>query len=123
MSDPTLAWREIPLEELREWYAEQAAVTSLRALEEQCGVGHSTLGLFIRYEGRRIHPRIRRRLAVWYLQTVSGPPQAVQSALAVLLAGVPDEHAEGARRGLLDAVADVYRSAGVDPPTWTREQA
>jgi hypothetical protein len=118
MNNPN-AWRSVPLAELREWYADQASMSSLRAVGEKCGVGHSTLSAFIRYTDRAPHPRNRRLLAVWYLQNVSGLPVAVRNAFDLLLGGVPDEQGEEARRGLLDAVADVYRSAGVEPPSWT----
>ncbi|HEX8319814.1 hypothetical protein [Longimicrobium sp.] len=54
-------------------------------------------------------------MALLYL---AGRPDPVADALACILGGLPDERQANARRGLLDAVADVYRSTAAPPP-WT----
>ncbi len=78
---------------MRDWLSEQGAVTSLRTL------------------------------ALYYLASTGGMQLAVHGALGCLLAGMPEAAQEEARRPLLDAVADVYRSAGMKPPPWTKEDA
>lgn len=80
-----------------------------------CGV--STLHNFL--PGAMPRPRIRMKLATHSLQG-AGAGRAVEGVLAVLLSGMPESRVEQARRGLLGAVADVYRSAGVEPPPWTQ---
>jgi hypothetical protein len=78
-------------------------------------MGRTTLAKFI--DGvTSPHPRVRRAVGLLYLAGRSDP---VDDAVACILGGLPDEAQAGARRALLDAVADVYRSAGAEPPAWT----
>jgi hypothetical protein len=109
--------RAVPLDVLREWARDEAERTSLRSLATRAGMGRTTLSNFI--DGTtNPHPRVRRAVALLYL--AGRRSEAVADALACILGGLPDETQANARVGLLEAVADVYRSAGAEPPPWTR---
>jgi transcriptional regulator with XRE-family HTH domain len=107
--------RSVPLDVLREWARDEAERTSLRSLASRVGMGRTTLAKFIA-GATTPHPRVRRAVALAYL---AGRPDPLVDALAWILGGLPDEAQSNARLRLLDAVADVYRSAGAKPPPWT----
>jgi hypothetical protein len=111
------AWRGVPVADLRDWYRDRVECESYRAVGEQTGINPSTLNNFVR--GADPHPRIRIKLAEFYLQNV-GTELAVESAVSVLLAGLPPEYHENAVRRVRETVAELFMRAGEVPPRWAR---
>lgn len=111
--------RDVPLEVLREFARSQAEATSIRAVAEEVGIGRSTLNKFVL--GRtNPQPRVRRLLALWYLETVDRAhdidvARPYASALHVLLADLPPDQREAAARGLVNVLVRVYGEA---VPRW-----
>lgn len=60
--------RAVPLYLLREFYMDMVELTSLRDVASAAGIRRSTLRNFV--AGTIPHPRIRRLLALYYLQTI-----------------------------------------------------
>lgn len=112
-------WRAVPVDALRAWLQDECDRTSLRAVAGRAGLGRPTVTHFLNDPDHHAHPRVRRALALLYLSDGPGVHDAVAGALDVLLSGLAPEDARGARRGLLDAVKDVYRAAEKEPPPWT----
>jgi hypothetical protein len=114
--------RDVPLEVLREAVRSLAEASSLRAVAEDAGVGRSTVHTFA--SGRTIpHPRVRRRLSLWYLRRVDGLDELellrpYVAALDVLLADATDPVREDVTLDLLRAMENRYSGAGLDAPRW-----
>lgn len=50
--------------------------------------------------------------------TVDYTPEEARQLLDWLLAGIPEERRDQARRGFLEQVAEIHRRAGVELPIW-----
>lgn len=61
--------RAVPLYLLREFYMDMVELTSLRSVASAAGITRSTLHKFVA-DGSVPHPRTRRLLALYYLQTI-----------------------------------------------------
>jgi hypothetical protein len=113
------AWRGVPVADMREWYRNEVERTSYRAVGERAGFNTSTLNNFVR--GADPHPRVRSTLAELYLRN-AGTERVMESALSVLLVGLPPEYHDGGTRRIRKTVADVFMRAGVVPPRWARAE-
>lgn len=115
--------RAVPLEVLREFARDESERTSLRQVAIMLGLGRTTLQNFIAGETTP-HPRVRRKIALWYLESASGasgsapPASAHASAIGTLLDGIGEERHDAARADLVDAVAAVHATHGSGPPPW-----
>jgi hypothetical protein len=115
-------YRAVPVEVLREFARYQAELSSIRLVAEDAGVGRSTLHKFIN-AGTMPHPRVRRLLALWYLQRLSGVEETALvrpylSALGILVAEVPEPSRGPVTTGVLDAVERGYAAVGEETPRW-----
>jgi hypothetical protein len=106
------------IEAIREYVADKAERSSIRAAAEAIGVQHSTLHSFI--QGAMPHPRIRRVLVAWYAFDTSGEGAPWRDAVDVLVWGLPLDQQPVAERVLLDALAGVYHASSLEPPAWAR---
>jgi hypothetical protein len=106
------------IEAIREYVADKAERSSLRVTADAIGVQHSTLHNFI--QGAMPHPRIRRVLAAWYALDTAGEGAPWRDAVDVLVWGLPRDQQPVGERVLLNALAEVYRTGGLEPPAWTR---
>lgn len=115
-------YRAVPIEVLRDFARSQTEITSIRAVAEEVSLGRSTLHKFIL--GRTTpQPRVRRLLALWYLEKVGRAhhmdvARPYVSALDILLADVPQEQRGAAERGLLKALAEIHAESGTPAPRW-----
>lgn len=114
-----VGWQSVPVQELRAWFRERAAQTSLGVVAEEAGIGKSTLAAFISHAERRPIPRTRRILALFYLQGTTGMPQFIASALESLTDALPPGHRRDVTENLLATLSDGYRRAGMQPPPWS----
>jgi hypothetical protein len=108
------------LDLIREHAQARADALSVRRLAAEIGMGASTLQNFL--AGSLPHKRIASRLEEWYASRPGAEaPQAfgVSEALDMLGAGLPPSLRPVAQHVLYGAVAGLYRSAGLSPPTWT----
>lgn len=111
--------RAVPLEVLRDFVRSQTELSSIRQVAAEVGLGRTTLNAFINAETNP-HPRVRRVLALWYLQKLEQAPdidvaRPYVSALAILLADVPDDRKSEAEQGLLDLLERTHAAAGAAP--------
>lgn len=119
--------RAVPLEVLREFARDQSERTSLRHVATMLGLGRTTLQKFIGAETTP-HPRVRRKIALWYLEAergdAAGSPRAPSpygSAVDTLLDGIDQARHDDARAELLDAIAALHAAHGSGPPAWLAE--
>lgn len=119
--DSERAHRDVPLGVLRDWYRDQVELSSVRSLAAEANVGRTTIHKFV-HGATKPHPRVRRLLALHYLQaTGEGRVENVrplQAALGVMLARVPAERITESISEVLDTVERVHRAAAVEPPGW-----
>lgn len=105
-------YRSIPIEVLRDFARTQAEITSIRLAAEDAGVGRSTLHKFIL--GKTMpHPRVRRRLGLWYLARQDGAQdidiiRPYVAAFSLLTSDLPAEQQAAASCVLLDSLEAVY---------------
>lgn len=115
--------RAVPLEVLREFARDESERTSLRQVATMLGLGRTTLQKFIGAETTP-HPRVRRKIALWYLEAegaAAGParaPSPYGSAVDTLLDGIGQDRHHDARAELLDAIAALHAAYGSGPPAW-----
>jgi hypothetical protein len=114
--------RSVPLEVLRDFARSQSEITSIRLVAEDAGVGRSTLHKFIT-AGTMPHPRVRRLLALWYLQRLEGVDELelvrpYLAALAILLLDVPDSSLKDVRLAVLDRIEQGFTDVGEEAPRW-----
>ncbi|MBB4636153.1 hypothetical protein [Longimicrobium terrae] len=120
--------RAVPLEVLREFARDESERTSLRQVATMLGLGRTTLQKFIGAETTP-HPRVRRKIALWYLEAGPGGDAAVParapspygSAVDTLLDGIDQARHHDARAELLDAIAALHAAHGSGPPAWLAE--
>jgi hypothetical protein len=121
--------RAVPLEVLREFARDESERTSLRQVATMLGLGRTTLQKFIGAETTP-HPRVRRKIALWYLEAGRGgdtapeparAPSPYGSAVATLLDGIDQARHDDARAELLDAIAALHAAYGSGPPAWLAE--
>ncbi len=113
--------RAVPLEVLRDFVRSQTELSSIRQVAAEVGLGRTTLHSFINGETNP-HPRVRRVLALWYLQQLEQAPdidvaRPYVSALDILLADVPEEKRREAQQSLLEFLAQTHEG-GEAAPRW-----
>lgn len=116
--------RRVPLEVLRDFARTRAEAASIQKVADEMGIGRSTLHTFIS-RGTTPLPRVRRILALWYLDWVVTAPdydlaRPYASALEVLLEDVPEGQREGTFTVLLDGLEAGYAGGGEPPPRWVQ---
>lgn len=113
--------REVPIEIVRELARHRAEQRTLRYVASQIGVGLSTLHNFVR--GAMPHPRIRQKLAEWYVREVGQggdayPDVAYASAVQVLVAGIPADRRKDAAEDLVSLLEALHSKHGLPTPPW-----
>jgi hypothetical protein len=113
--------RLIPLEVLRDFARSQSEITSIRTCADELGLGRSTFHHFIIGKSTP-HPRVRRVLGLWFLakQDEAEDIDVVRpyvSALAILVATLPDGDREAARALLVESLAAIY-AGRAERPRW-----
>jgi|GEM_PF-5028860 len=111
--------RAVPLEVLRDFVRSQTELSSIRQVAAEVGLGRTTLHAFINGETNP-HPRVRRVLALWYLQKLEQAPdidvaRPYVSALHILLSDVPEDRRQEAQQSLLTLLAETHDAAGAAP--------
>jgi hypothetical protein len=122
MDEPIDDHRRVPLEVLREFARSCAETASTRSVAEDAGVGRSTVHKFIN-AGTMPHPRVRRRLALWYLRRVRGIDhmellRPYTAALSVLLADFEEPALGQMRADVLNIIRRGYVDEGLPEPRW-----
>lgn len=111
--------RAVPLDVLRDFVRSQAELSSIRQVAAEVGLGRTTLHSFINGETNP-HPRVRRLLALWYLQKLEQAPdmdvaRPYVSAMDILLSDVPEDKRREARQSLLELLSQTHEAAGAEP--------
>ncbi|MBW3572370.1 MAG: hypothetical protein KY467_14810 [Gemmatimonadetes bacterium] len=112
----------MPLEVLRDFVRSQTELSSIRQVAAEVGLGRTTLHNFVTGETRP-HPRVRRLLALWYLQKLEQAPdmdvaRPYAAALEILLSDVPEERRRAAQETVLELLAETHSDAGAGAPRW-----
>lgn len=112
---------EVPIETVRELARGRSEQRSLRYVAEQIGVGLSTLHNFLR--GSMPHPRIRYKLAEWYVGEVRRDGEAFTdgtyvSAVQVIVSAVPAEGRTDATEDVISLVERLHDKHGLRRPVW-----
>lgn len=115
-------FRDIPLEVLRDFVRTRAEATSIRKVADEMRIGRTTLHSFVSAETTP-HPRIRRIIALWYLDWQQAAPdmdlvRPYAAALDVLTEGMPERQRPGAVEIILDGLELGFVSDGASPPRW-----
>lgn len=102
--------RSIPLAVLRQYARAAAERASVRSVAERIGIGRTTLNYFISGDtNRNPHPRVRRKVALWYVSDTGGV-EVDADACESLLRVIPPEHRRGkAVDDLMAFVRDLCR--------------
>jgi hypothetical protein len=113
--------RAVPLEVLRDFVRSQTELSSIRQVAAEVGLGRTTLNAFINAETNP-HPRVRRVIALWYLQKLEQAPdidvaRPYVSALEILLADVPEDRKREAQQSLLELLGETHAAVG-EAPRW-----
>lgn len=112
--------RDVPLEALRELALDRVEQSSIRVLAGEIGLGPSTLHNFL--TGATPHPRVRRKLAEWFVGEVGAgrayPDQAYASALGILLSAVDPAVRDDAAADVLGLLERVHVQNGTVAPAW-----
>jgi hypothetical protein len=116
-------FRDIPLEVLRNFVLTRAEVTSIRQVADEMQIARATLHGFVSSDTRTPHPRIRRVIALWYLDWLQTAPdmdlvRPYAAALDVLTEGMPERQRERAVEIVLDGLESGFGSDGEPPPRW-----
>jgi hypothetical protein len=124
MGEPSryIDFRSVPLEVLRDFVRTRAEATSIRQVAAEMRLGRTTLHSFINEETTP-HPRIRRIIALWYLDWVDTAPdfdlvRPYASALEMLVRGLPEQQREGTVAIVLGGLESGYIGGGESPPHW-----
>lgn len=114
----------IPVEELRTWYVERCAMSTIREVAADVGVGHSTLFALVSGKTRTLQPRIRKVLAGYYLaHRGDDDSQRVENAKAAFRTAASFFPEPARARVVLHLLATAeaeYLAAGQDVPGWLR---
>ncbi|WP_420129175.1 hypothetical protein [Longimicrobium sp.] len=115
-------FRDIPLEVLRDFVRTRAEDTSIRQVAIDMGLGRTTLHSFIGAQTSP-HPRVRRKIALSYLNWLQAAPdmdlvRPYAAALGVLTEGMPERQREGAVEIVLDGLELGFCGDGESPPRW-----
>ena len=115
-------FRDIPLEVLRDFVRTRSEATSIRQVADEMRVARSTLHSFVTSETTP-HPRIRRVIALWYLDWLQTVPdmdlvRPYAAALDVLTEGMSERQREKAVEIVLDGLELGFGSDGESPPRW-----
>lgn len=113
--------REVPIETVRELARHRSEQHSLRYVADEIGVGLSTLHNFVK--GAMPHPRIRQKLAEWYVRELGKggdayPDAAYASAVQVLVAGLPADGRKDAAEDVVTLVEALHSKHGLPKPPW-----
>ncbi|WP_420129176.1 hypothetical protein [Longimicrobium sp.] len=114
--------RDVPLEVLRDFALTRVEAGSIKRVAAEMGIGHATLHMFVS-RGSTPQPRVRRILALWYLDWVTNAPdydlaRPYASALQVLTDDMPEGQRDETLTVLLDGLAAGYVRGGESPPAW-----
>lgn len=114
--------RTIPVEVLRDFVRSRMEMTSVRQIAAEMKLGRTTLHSFIT-AGTNPHPRVRRVIALWYLDWLETAPdldvvRPYAAALEVLVNEVPEGQREGTAAIVLDGLKSAFMGAGERPPRW-----
>lgn len=115
-------FRAIPLEVLRDFVRSRTEATSIRQVAVEIGIGRTTLHSFINADTTP-HPRVRRVIALWYLDWFNTAPDVdvvrpYKAALDVLVKQVPEGQREGTIAIILDGLESGYLGGSAAPPRW-----
>jgi hypothetical protein len=113
--------REVSIETVRDLARHRSEQRSLRYVADQIGVGASTLHNFLR--GAMPHPRIRHKLAEWYVRELGSgrdafPDEAYFSAVQLLVAGLPADGRENAADDVVSLLEELHERRGLPKPPW-----
>jgi hypothetical protein len=114
--------RTIPIEVLRDFAMTQVELTSTRQAAVEAGIGRTTLHAFI-WQTSKTHPRVRRRLALWYLDKIAiaadvDVVRPYAASLHVLLAEMAPEQRERAEPLVIAALQSGFDLGPVGRPRW-----
>jgi predicted transcriptional regulator len=107
---------EISTDALRAYVRERAESTSIRAVAQEMGVGHSTLYKFI--GGSTPQARVGARLLAWYVRERRGSEPAQVVAARALLSDLPRLEKTRAVAVLADSLEYIYATARQPAPGW-----
>jgi hypothetical protein len=115
-------FRDIPLEVLRDFVCTRAEDSSIRQVAAEMGLGRTTLHSFM-YAETTPHPRVRRKIALCYLDWLQTAPdidlvRPYAAALDVLINGLPERQRAAAVEIVLDGLQLGSVSDGESPPRW-----
>jgi transcriptional regulator with XRE-family HTH domain len=111
--------RAVRMEVLQDFVRTQAELSSIRQVAAEVGLGRTTIHAFVNGESNP-HPRVRRTLALWYLQKSAEAPdidvaRPYAAALGILLAALPESDREAGTAVLLEALEALHAGAGSYP--------
>jgi hypothetical protein len=114
--------RSVPVEVLREFVRDQAELSSVRQVAAEIGLGRTTLHSFVTGESTP-HPRVRRLIALWYLQKTQNTSTAdamkpYAAALEILLGDIPTDRRGAAEHAVLELLAQTHTAEGGRGPHW-----
>lgn len=109
-------WRDVPEETLRDFYQGLNERHSLRDVEALCGVGHSTLSQFLK--GAKPIPRIRRLLALHYMEAHGAHDPNATAALDILAGFFPEPQRQGFKLEMARGMAAHLAAIGEPLPAW-----
>lgn len=114
----------ITVEELRAWYAERCAMSTLRAVAKDVGLSHTTLHALVSGRTGTLQPRIHRKLLRYFLEHRDDPDslrvEDAKDAFRTAASFFPEPARARVVLGLLDAAEAEYLAAGQDVPGWLR---
>jgi hypothetical protein len=112
------AHRSVDIEQVRRYAQDQVELTSIRHIAAEAGLGRTTMHKFVAGETMP-HPRVRRLLALWYLEARHGAEAArPAAALDVLVNYFPPEARASLIHGVLDQLEQISRGLEMEPPSW-----
>lgn len=113
-------YRAIPLPLLREYLRDAAELSSERQVADAIGIGRTTLKMFIN-ASTSPHPRVKRRIALWYLEQRALEDERQQllraeAALNQFVRGLPESSRDRAKGAIAAYVLDLYSILAVSAP-------
>jgi transcriptional regulator with XRE-family HTH domain len=113
--------RELSIESVRELARDRSEQRSQRYVADQAGLSISTLNNFLR--GAMPQPRIRHKLAEWYVREVGTGGEAFSdgayvSAVQVLVTPLPTEGRTDATEDVIAVLERLHDKHGLSRPVW-----
>lgn len=110
----------VPIEVLRDFARAESERTSVRAVANEIGIGRTTFQNFVSHDTSP-HPRIKRRLTLWYLERSARREREPASgslthALVVLAADLPMSSRDHVRAAIASVLTSVYAILGIPVP-------